>query len=791
MSDENGRERKSRLAKCVVERRGGHLPKALEGQPREPRTPSAGTGGFARERRARGGRAEAEPTARRASPGTSRTSFEGEHLGKTNEVVESRASVMGTYASDDSDDEGSVVSVVHHGELASVAERRATQIRHVLREGPPDSEEDTPPAVRARRGDLDPFSLQRRASSRADAGRGPSRLSRRGERHANRDRHVVWRDERTTEGDPEGFGSPQMDAYGSRRRERSIRESSPPRYGDAYGAEPAADVRHYASPTVFAAPEFPELGRVASLARRYEDPRFFDASPRDPDVPEFFVGVERRSPAGFALDARNAETPKSGVDAAREALDDVARDLRDAHERSAQKIRALARAMDAREDRLAKSASELRDVQRRLAGVLAAVYGDVSDPPGSVDLEARRISISRADQLYARGVALRAAAAEKAAEMRAKSEEERDREEADARVARARAERKRAEADAEAAAARAEAETARASAAFRPSAAAARDTARDATRYTPRERPEGGVPREAPAETPASPATRSASRVSAEKEKPNRFEAEPPRVADLSRTRAGRPVPIPAKTTSDVVETTPGAANADAPSPAEVTPALTRAGRAAERTPPPAIPRERLVERFPEKTPTVRTVVKTPAGALALSRTRQAIATVSAMKPPAGEKEKEKEAVLAAGAGWTAGLTRAGRRVGPASPAAAFFFAPASSTGPGPSPSLASSGVPAAAPTLRDGMSLITGADGAAARERGENASDAQGKTRPGESWRNLSRTRAFGGKTRPDFGGAVTSAAAASGLTFEASRRPVDPQAAAVARSRMARTRR
>ena len=699
---------------------------------------------------------------------------------------------MGTYASDDSDDEGSVVSVVLHGELASVAERRATQIRHVLREGPPDSEEDTPPAVRARRGDLDPFSLQRRASSRADAGRGPSRLSRRGERHANRDRHVVWRDERTTEGDPEGFGSPQMDAYGSRRRERTIRESSPPRYGDAYGAEPAADVRHYASPTVFAAPEFPELGRVASLARRYEDPRFFDASPRDPDVPEFFVGVERRSPAGFALDARNAETPKSGVDAAREALDDVARDLRDAHERSAQKIRALARAMDAREDRLAKSASELRDVQRRLAGVLAAVYGDVSDPPGSVDLEARRISISRADQLDARGVALRAAAAEKAAEMRAKNEEERDREEADARVARARAERERAEADAEAAAARAEAETARASAAFRPSAAAARDTARDATRFTPRERPEGGVPREAPAETPASPATRSASRVSAEKEKPNRFEAEPPRVADLSRTRAGRPVPIPAKTTSDVVETTPGAANADAPSPAEVTPALTRAGRAAERTPPPAIPRERLVERFPEKTPTVRTAVKTPAGALALSRTRQAIATVSAMKPPAGEKEKEKEAVLAAGAGWTAGLTRAGRRVGPASPAATFFFAPASSPmRPDPSPSLASSGVPAAAPTLRDSMSLITGADGAAARERGENASDAQGKTRPGESWRNLSRTRAFGGKTRPDFGGAVTSAAAASGLTFEASRRPVDPQAAAVARSRMARTRR
>ena len=137
----------------------------MEGQPREPRTPSAGTGGFARERRARGGLAEAERTARRAARGASRASFKGEHLGKTNKGVGPRASVMGTYASDDSDDEGSVVSVVRHGELASVVERRATQIRHVLRDGPPDSEEDTPPAVRVRRGDLDPFALQRRASA--------------------------------------------------------------------------------------------------------------------------------------------------------------------------------------------------------------------------------------------------------------------------------------------------------------------------------------------------------------------------------------------------------------------------------------------------------------------------------------------------------------------------------------------------------------------------------------------------------------------------------------------------
>ena len=75
-----------------------------------------------------------------------------------------------------------------------------------------------------------------------------------------------------------------------------------------------------------------------------------------PDVPEFRLGAERRSrsPAGFALNAH--ASAQSGVDAAREALDDVARDLRDAHERSAEKMRALAQAMDARENRLAESA---------------------------------------------------------------------------------------------------------------------------------------------------------------------------------------------------------------------------------------------------------------------------------------------------------------------------------------------------------------------------------------------------------------------------------------------------
>ena len=692
---------------------------------------------------------------------------------------------MGTYASDDSDDEGSVVSVVRHGELASVVERRATQIRHVLRDGPPDSEEDTPPAVRVRRGDLDPFALQRRVSagtsSRVDAGRGPSRLSKRGEKHANRDRHVVWRDERTTEGDPEGFGSRQRDAYG--RRRRSIRESSPLRYRDAYGdaygdayvAETVTDVRHYASPTLLAAPELPEPGRVASLARLYEDPRFFDPEPF-PDVPEFRLGVERRSrsPAGFALNAR--ASAQSGVDAAREALDDVARDLRDAHERSAEKMRALARAMDARENRLAESALALRDVQRRLTGVLAAVDGDEAVDLESVDLEA----MERAD-LDARGAALRAAAAEKAAELRAKNE--RDGREAEARAARA------------------EAETARARAAS-PSAAAARET-NDATRvFVSRERSES-PPREASAATPESRlVTRSAAPASRGAENPDPEPNLEPKPPSLSRTRVSRVPSALAKSPSELAVTTPrtmakgrdrderlGAAKrTPSPSPSPSVPsALTRAravspppralGAAAPAEQTPAIPRERLVERFPEKTPSAR-AARVPAGALALSRTRHAAATVSAMKPPSfdGKEAGAKEA----GAGSAAGLTRAGRRVGPSSPGTRSNASP----GPEPSPNRRGTaveppaGVPGAAPTLRDGMSLgVPGAD----------ALGASDEKRPGESRGGLSRTRALGGETPTK----TMRATAASDATSGVSRRPVDPRAAAVARSRLARTRR
>jgi hypothetical protein len=224
------------------------------------------------------------------------------------------------------------------------------------------------------------------------------------------------------------------------------------------------------------------------------------------------------------------------------------------------------------------------------------------------------------------------------------------------------------------------------------------------------------------------------------------------------------------------------------PSPSPSVPsALTRAravspppralGAAAPAEQTPAIPRERLVERFPEKTPSARDA-RVPAGALALSRTRHAAATVSAMKPPSfdGKEAGAKEA----GAGSAAGLTRAGRRVGPSSPGTR----PNVSPGPEPSPNRRGTaveppaGVPGAAPTLRDGVSLgVPGAD----------ALGASDEKRPGESRGGLSRTRALGGETPTK----TMRATAANDATSGVSRRPVDPRAAAVARSRLARTRR
>lgn len=347
--------------------------------------------------------------------------------------------------------------------------------------------------------------------------------------------------------------------------------------------------------------------------------------------------------------------------------------------------------------------------------------------------------------------------------------------------------------------AEAEAETARAAS---PSAAAARET-HDATRvFVSRERSES-PPREASAATPESRlGTRSAAPASRGAENPDPEPNLEPKPPSLSRTRVSRVPSALAKSPPELAVTTPrtmakgrdrderlGAAKrTPSPSPSPSVPsALTRAravspppralGAAAPAEQTPAIPRERLVERFPEKTPSAR-AARVPAGALALSRTRQAAATVSAMKPPSfdGKEAGAKEA----GAGSAAGLTRAGRRVGPSSPGTRSNASP----GPEPSPNRRGTaveppaGVPGAAPTLRDGMSLgVPGAD----------ALGASDEKRPGESRGGLSRTRALGGETPTK----TMRATAASDATSGVSRRPVDPRAAAVARSRLARTRR
>ena len=386
-----------------------------------------------------------------------------------------RVRLMGTYASDDSDDEGSVVSVVRHGELASVVERRATQIRHVLRDGPPDSEEDTPPAVRACVAGTRPVRApEARVGGHVRArGRGPGTVEAleawREARQPRQARGVAGRAH--DRGRPGGVRVATEGWYG--RRRRSIPESSPPRYRDAYGdayvAETVTDVHHYASPTLLAAPELPEPGRVASLARRYEDPRFFDPE-LIPMSPSSASRVERsRSPAGFALNA-HASAQRRGR-RARGAGRRRARPARRARALGGEDARARASHGRCARTDSPRCALALRDVQRRLTGVLAAVDGDEA---GSVDLEA----LERADlDARARRRSERGGRGE-AAELRA-PKNERDRREAEARAARARAEAE--------AAARAEAETARARAA-RPSAAAARET-NDATRvFVSRER---------------------------------------------------------------------------------------------------------------------------------------------------------------------------------------------------------------------------------------------------------------------------------------------------------------
>lgn len=743
-----------------------------------------------------------------------------------------------SYGLDDSDgydSEGSVVSVVHHGEEMSVAERRATQIRHVLRDGPPDSEEDTPPAIRLRRGDRGPFIRERRgefSGAAHNAVRPSRRHSQRSGRNANHNRHVVWRDEREIEEGDERFqndgrsffdeSDATYDQNAHREQTRDIQTYEPSHSNHNYSYSSRGDV-------------LPSPGRVARFAKKFED------NTQGYQANSLSTHLEDAYDVGFrGFDSITPLKSGSGVAAARSALDDVARDLCEAHTRSAEKIAQLALTLDTREGRLQESARALRDVQRRLTGVLAAVDGT-----GEVTLE----QLERED-LDARAVALRAAATEKASLLKQNHEKERTElveAEAEARVARAEAAKAKAEMEAVACVAHAKAEAARARAEAeqlkRETLEAAKQ--RDARRKADLAK-HGRIPRETNLDherVSHQPRTAHPTHQVSSSDRPESIcgfsvldedtrrdkalASKPPvqpretTAGGLSRTRGFPAAEIGAVKKAPSTQLGTPSRNAVLHSNAEVTPTLTRA-RSISKTPvqtdtlaeqklpqtqTPA-PRENLESRLPLKTPTSKTIrevevissetttggditttaIATPAGPVSLSRTRKFHATalsVRATGPLNFGKSKTPQNLPVDGMPIK-GLART-----------------RSSTS-SPTVKIERSNSPGKTPTLRDGIGLVSNLAPT------ESSPDVMSSTHasPGEpqnqtsKWRGLSnapglsRTRAFDGsgarlsKTRPayGFGSAVNSAAASSGIVFT---KPVDPEQAAIAQSRLARNRR
>ena len=743
-----------------------------------------------------------------------------------------------SYGSDDSDgydSEGSVVSVVHHGEEMSVAERRATQIRHVLRDGPPDSEEDTPPAIRLRRGDRGPFIRERRgefSGAAHNAVRPSRRHSQRSGRNANHNRHVVWRDEREIEEGDERFqndgrsffdeSDATYDQNAHREQTRDIQTYEPSHSNHNYSYFSRGDVLR--SP-----------GRVARFAKKFED------NTQGYQANSLSTHLEDAYDVGFrGFDSITPLKSGSGVAAARSALNDVARDLCEAHTRSAEKIAQLALTLDTREGRLQESARALRDVQRRLTGVLAAVDGT-----GEVTLE----QLERED-LDARAVALRAAATEKASLLKQNHEKERTElveAEAEARVARAEAAKAKAEMEAVACVAHAKAEAARARAEAEQlkretlEAAKQRDARRKADLAKhgriPREtnldhervshQPRTAHPTHQVSSSDRPESIRGFSVLDEDTRRDKALASKPPvqpretTAGGLSRTRGFPAAEIGAVKKAPSTQLGTPSRNAVLHSNAEVTPTLTRA-RSISKTPvqtdtlaeqklpqtqTPA-PRENLESRLPLKTPTSKTIrevevissetttggditttaIATPAGPVSLSRTRKFHATalsVRATGPLNFGKSKTPQNLPVDGMPIK-GLART-----------------RSSTS-SPTVKIERSNSPGKTPTLRDGIGLVSNLAPT------ESSPDVMSSTHasPGEpqnqtsKWRGLSnapglsRTRAFDGsgarlsKTRPayGFGSAVNSAAASSGIVFT---KPVDPEQAAIAQSRLARNRR
>ena len=743
-----------------------------------------------------------------------------------------------SYGSDDSDgydSEGSVVSVVHHGEEMSVAERRATQIRHVLRDGPPDSEEDTPPAIRLRRGDRGPFIRERRgefSGAAHNAVRPSRRHSQRSGRNANHNRHVVWRDEREIEEGDERFqndGRSFFDESDATYEQNAHREQT----RDIQTYEPSHSNHNYSYSS--RGDVLPSPGRVARFAKKFED------NTQGYQANSLSTHLEDAYDVGFrGFDSITPLKSGSGVAAARSALNDVARDLCEAHTRSAEKIAQLALTLDTREGRLQESARALRDVQRRLTGVLAAVDGT-----GEVTLE----QLERED-LDARAVALRAAATEKASLLKQNHEKERTElveAEAEARVARAEAAKAKAEMEAVACVAHAKAEAARARAEAeqlkRETLEAAKQ--RDARRKADLAK-HGRIPRETNLDherVSHQPRTAHPTHQVSSSDRPESIcgfsvldedtrrdkalASKPPvqpretTAGGLSRTRGFPAAEIGAVKKAPSTQLGTPSRNAVLHSNAEVTPTLTRA-RSISKTPvqtdtlaeqklpqtqTPA-PRENLESRLPLKTPTSKTIrevevissetttggditttaIATPAGPVSLSRTRKFHATalsVRATGPLNFGKSKTPQNLPVDGMPIK-GLART-----------------RSSTS-SPTVKIERSNSPGKTPTLRDGIGLVSNLAPT------ESSPDVMSSTHasPGEpqnqtsKWRGLSnapglsRTRAFDGsgarlsKTRPayGFGSAVNSAAASSGIVFT---KPVDPEQAAIAQSRLARNRR
>ena len=743
-----------------------------------------------------------------------------------------------SYGLDDSDgydSEGSVVSVVHHGEEMSVAERRATQIRHVLRDGPPDSEEDTPPAIRLRRGDRGPFIRERRgefSGAAHNAVRLSRRHSQRSGRNANHNRHVVWRDEREIEEGDERFqndGRSFFDESDATYEQNAHREQT----RDIQTYEPSHSNHNYSYSS--RGDVLPSPGRVARFAKKFED------NTQGYQANSLSTHLEDAYDVGFrGFDSITPLKSGSGVAAARSALDDVARDLCEAHTRSAEKIAQLALTLDTREGRLQESARALRDVQRRLTGVLAAVDGT-----GEVTLE----QLERED-LDARAVALRAAATEKASLLKQNHEKERTElveAEAEARVARAEAAKAKAEMEAVACVAHAKAEAARARAEAEQlkretlEAAKQRDARRKADLAKhgriPREtnldhervshQPRTAHPTHQVSSSDRPESIRGFSVLDEDTRRDKALASKPPvqpretTAGGLSRTRGFPAAEIGAVKKAPSTQLGTPSRNAVLHSNAEVTPTLTRA-RSISKTPvqtdtlaeqklpqtqTPA-PRENLESRLPLKTPTSKTIrevevissetttggditttaIATPAGPVSLSRTRKFHATalsVRATGPLNFGKSKTPQNLPVDGMPIK-GLART-----------------RSSTS-SPTVKIERSNSPGKTPTLRYGIGLVSNLAPT------ESSPDVMSSTHasPGEpqnqtsKWRGLSnapglsRTRAFDGsgaqlsKTRPayGFGSAVNSAAASSGIVFT---KPVDPEQAAIAQSRLARNRR